>query len=128
VQRLHVALLPRIGPRYDRGVRIFVYGTLLSGERNHRELRGATLVGPARTLAEWELVDLGPFPGIRAGKSAVEGEVWLVDEAHLAALDAFEGDLFVRRTIALEGGEADAWLLATDQAGVVIPSGRYTDR
>lgn len=109
--------------------RIFVYGTLLSGERNHLELQGAERIGSARSLGEWELVDLGPFPGIRAGSSTIEGEVYRVDDAHLARLDAFEGDLFVRRSIALEGGaSADAWILAIDREGVPIPSGRYADR
>jgi gamma-glutamylcyclotransferase (GGCT)/AIG2-like uncharacterized protein YtfP len=108
--------------------RIFVYGTLLPGERNHLELLGARHEGTARTLPGWELVDLGPFPGMREGAGIVEGEVFVVDDAHLARLDAFEGDLFVRRAIALAEGEAEAWILATDQDGPTIPSGRYTDR
>ncbi|MGZ3423176.1 MAG: gamma-glutamylcyclotransferase family protein [Polyangiales bacterium] len=117
----------RVGGERE-GRRIFVYGTLLPGERNHLELLGARHEGAARTQPGWELVDLGPFPGMRAGEGVVEGAVFVVDDAHLAKLDAFEGDLFVRRPIALVEGEAEAWILATDREGTPIPSGRYADR
>ena len=46
--------------------RVFVYGTLLAGEPNHRLLEAASFVGPAETPPVFLLVDLGPFPALVA--------------------------------------------------------------
>ncbi|WP_415841932.1 gamma-glutamylcyclotransferase family protein, partial [Myxococcus xanthus] len=80
--------------------RVFVYGTLLGGEPNHRLLRGARLIGPARTQPRFTLYDYGPFPALASrGKHAVEGEVYEVDALMLAALDRLESHpRFYRRT------------------------------
>ena len=70
---------------------VFVYGTLLFGERNHGLLVSARLVGEARTLPAFQLHDLGPYPGLVAGgEHAIVGEVYAVDDATLAALDRLE--------------------------------------
>ncbi|MBC7171469.1 MAG: gamma-glutamylcyclotransferase, partial [Polyangiaceae bacterium] len=77
-------------PKSQRGapVRVFVYGTLLAGEPNHRMLAGARLVAEARTEPAFELRDLGPFPGlVRGGAHVVVGEVYEVDGSTLVALD-----------------------------------------
>ena len=72
--------------------RVFVYGTLLAGEPNHRLLARARLVTEARTKPAFELRDLGSSPRlVRGGAHAVAGEVYEVDEATLAALDRLEG-------------------------------------
>lgn len=114
--------------------RVFVYGTLLAGEGNHRLLATATLVGEARTEPVFELRDLGPFPGlVSGGAHAVAGEVYEVDEATLAALDRLEGHpRFYRRTrIALDDGAAvETYLLAPEQVEgrPVIASGNWRSR
>jgi gamma-glutamylaminecyclotransferase len=120
-------------PRSQRRAptRVFVYGTLLAGEPNHRLLTGARLVAEARTKPAFELRDLGPFPGlVSGGAHAVAGEVYEVDEATLAALDRLEGHpRFYRRTrIALEDGAAvETYLLAPEQVEgrPVIASGNW---
>jgi gamma-glutamylaminecyclotransferase len=111
------------------GALLFVYGTLKRGCRNHRHLGGQTFVGPARTVPGFTLYDLGGYPGIAADPAAVgvTGEIWTVDAAALARLDAFEGvheGLYRRAPIALQtpSGEtaaatADAYFPTVDLAG-----------
>jgi gamma-glutamylaminecyclotransferase len=98
--------------------RVFVYGTLLAGERNHHVLGEAVCLGPARTAPAFELYDFGPYPGLVAGgKTRVVGEVYAVDDATLARLDWLEGypHLYDRQVIDLEEGEAIAYTVRADQ-------------
>jgi len=95
--------------------RVFVYGTLKSGNR----VRGidsfvpdsqASLIGKAETRPEFSLWDLGAFPAASQGKDSIIGEVWSVDEETFAYLDAIEGypDFYDRRIIKTSKG--DAWI------------------
>ncbi len=73
---------------------LFVYGTLKRGGANHGWLDGQTFLGPAHTAPGLTLYLLGEYPGLVAAPSdreGVRGELWLVDAACLARLDAFEG-------------------------------------
>ena len=105
--------------RMNGGARVFVYGTLLSGEPNHRLLADAELVGAARTEPEFELVSLGAFPAmVPGGGTAVAGEVYEVDPDTLDALDRLEGHprFYRRHAVRLDdGGEVLAYLLTPDQ-------------
>lgn len=111
--------------------RVFVYGSLLAGLHNHHVLSGARLVGPARTPPTFTMFSLGGFPGVvRGGETAIEGEVYEVDAATLAALDQLEGHpRFYRRTpLRLEGGErAETYLLTEAQVEgcAVVASGDW---
>jgi gamma-glutamylaminecyclotransferase len=70
---------------------VFVYGTLLSGQVNHRLLARAELLGPHRTEPCFTLYDLGAYPGAaRGGRTAIAGEVYRVDQAGLVRLDRLE--------------------------------------
>lgn len=93
---------------------VFVYGTLLRGESNHRLLKDAEFVGEARTAPEYDLVNLGAFPGmVLGGDTAVTGEIFRVDYETLAALDRLEGHpRFYRRTpLELDGfGAVEGYL------------------
>ncbi len=106
--------------RTNGKTRVFVYGTLLSGEPNHRLLGDAALVGEAKTEPAFELVSLGAFPAMVAdGRTAVSGEVYEVDADTLAALDRLEGHprFYRRRRIRLEdGGAALAYVFTAEQA------------
>lgn len=103
--------------------RVFVYGSLMAGERNHHVMGPATFVREATTRDCFALHDLGPFPGMvaRAAQgdntpsSAVHGEVYEVDAVTLAHLDAFEGHPhpYRRTLIELDGGE-QAWAYVFD--------------
>nr|WP_217911594.1 gamma-glutamylcyclotransferase family protein [Myxococcus sp. AM011] len=96
---------------------------MLSGEPNHRLLRGARIIGPARTQPRFTLHDYGPFPALASrGKHAVEGEVYEVDALMLAALDRLEGHprFYERTSIALDdAGRVEAYL---------FPKGRLAGR
>lgn len=103
--------------------RLFVYGTLMQGQANHRLLQKpeveAELVGSASALtSRWLMVDLGLYPALlevplahdpkraalaipRDDHAHARGEVWQVSAAGLAVLDSFEGtpSLYVRRSL-----------------------------
>ena len=68
---------------------LFIYGTLMPGLRLEAEMHGARFVGSAQVPGR--LVDVGRFPGLLLGDSQVTGEVYEVDDAHLARLDGVEG-------------------------------------
>src|SRR4051794_39608917 len=51
----------------DDTIRLFDYGSLMAGERDHALVAASKLVGPARTKAEYHLVDLGIYPALVRG-------------------------------------------------------------
>jgi gamma-glutamylcyclotransferase (GGCT)/AIG2-like uncharacterized protein YtfP len=100
---------------------LFVYGTLMSGQRNHPLLaRKAELVGPGRLPGRLVFVDY--YPALVEAENPAEtvvGEVWRVLAPEtLRELDEFEGclevpPLFVRASKTIEVGGAgplDAWV------------------
>jgi gamma-glutamylcyclotransferase (GGCT)/AIG2-like uncharacterized protein YtfP len=103
--------------------RVFVYGTLLAGEPNHRLLARARRVCEASTGEGFALFDLGAFPGmVRAREaSVVVGEVYEVDGPTLEALDRLEGHprFYERTEITLaspaEGEPVWTYLLRPEQ-------------
>lgn len=69
-------------------VRFFVYGTMLSGQRDHAILGNAELLGPAATLGRYTLVDIDVFAALLDdGKTSVQGELYAVEPLLLAAID-----------------------------------------
>jgi gamma-glutamylaminecyclotransferase len=103
-----------------RATRVFVYGSLLAGEPNHRVLeRPRLLAADVRTEASYSLHDLGAYPAmVPDGEDSIVGELYEVDAATLAALDRLEGHpRFYKRTeVALiDGTTAETYLLPRTQ-------------
>lgn len=87
---------------------VFVYGTLKTGG----EIRGLNNMGlnvspqgKAKTsFADYQMIDLGAFPGLLKGKNQIIGEVWQVDAEALYVIDGMEG--FDREEFDWDKGEA----------------------
>lgn len=114
---------------------IFVYGTLLKGESNHRLLEGVSCLGRVRTEARYLLVNLGRFPGmLEGGDSIVEGEVYAVDKKTLDRLDSLEGHprFYERKSVTLQGftEPVEAYFLPRDpyEKKPQIKSGSWRDQ
>jgi gamma-glutamylcyclotransferase (GGCT)/AIG2-like uncharacterized protein YtfP len=94
---------------------IFVYGTLMRDEINHRLLATARFVAEAHTEPCFELFDLGHFPAMSTGgQTVVRGEVYAVDDQTLVRLDRLEGhpDFYQRMPIRLaDGQEVQTYLM-----------------
>jgi gamma-glutamylcyclotransferase (GGCT)/AIG2-like uncharacterized protein YtfP len=74
--------------------RLFIYGTLKRGGRNHAHLAGQKFLGEARIAPGYTLYSLGSYPGMvtqATDRKGVIGEIWAVDATALLRLDAFEG-------------------------------------
>ncbi len=102
--------------------RIFVYGTLKRGCKNHHWLAGQRFIAEARTQPIYRLYDMGGYPGmIRADNGvAVEGEIWEVDEGGMARLDVLEdieGGEYERVLLELEGERVEGYLFLRDVSG-----------
>lgn len=99
---------------------IFVYGSLLKGLGNHLVLKRARFVRDAHTTPAFTLVNLGAYPGLLAGgTTAVRGEVYVVNDETLAALDRLEGhpNFYRRQGIALTSARerVEAYLLPAER-------------
>jgi len=74
---------------------VFVYGTLRQGMGNHHLLQNSKYLGQYRERIDFEMVDLGAFPGLvpYSGlfKSPITLEAYEVDDKTMEDLDRLEG-------------------------------------
>ncbi|HET9955311.1 MAG TPA: gamma-glutamylcyclotransferase family protein [Polyangiaceae bacterium] len=113
---------------------IFVYGTLRRGEANHALLGASTSRGPGLTRPQFELFDLGEYPGMAPeGTTCVVGEVYAVSPETLRRLDRLERHptWYERKPIQLSDGLwVEAYVLprAYCKRGHPIASGDWLTR
>lgn len=91
-------------------MKIFTYGSLMRGEFNNLMLDCGEnkFISKGITKREFELYDMGSFPGIvTGGSNAIVGEVWDICQITLTRLDILEShpDFYKRERIVLQGGE-----------------------
>lgn len=100
-------------------IRLFDYGSLMAGERDHALLASAKLIGPARTRPAFHLVDLGVYAALVAGGDvSVVGELYLVERKACFAIDVHKqcSVLFDRVAIELDDGStAHAYLMPEER-------------
>ncbi len=120
-------------------MKVFVYGTLMSGYGNNRLLVGSTFLGKANTWTPYEMISLGGFPAVVqpdvgfAG-TQVHGELYEVDANTLQDLDRLEGHphFYRRRLVWIEQGadmhEAWIYMVSGDQySGRPVVNGDWRD-
>ena len=113
------------------GTKVFVYGTLMRGERAHSYLSKAEFVGEYR-LSDYAIYNLGLYPGIRPKKGCVVyGEVYAVDDRMLRDMDRYEGEgsLYYRTPVTVENDndriDAVAYVYVHEIYGNEIAGGRW---
>lgn len=103
----------------DKPCRIFIYGTLLPGERDHELLAGACLLGPALTEPSFQLVELNVYAAlIPDGNVAVHGELYATDRETRRRIDVARQVpiLFQRTRLRLaDGSEAETYSMDPEQ-------------
>lgn len=100
-------------------LRLFVYGQLLSGQRDHDALQGAELLEVVHTEPRYTLVDIDFYAALIVdGKTAVRGELYSLDYRHLARVDALRQvpHLFRRDRVQLaDGSQAECYFMSFEQ-------------
>lgn len=82
--------------------RLFVYGTLMKGQRAHDLLENSKYLGKA-ILKGYRKMDLIYYPGIVKDKnSIVEGELYEVDEHTKQRVDVYEGEGYLFKCVDVE--------------------------
>lgn len=89
--------------------KVFVYGTLMSGQSAAGKLSGCPCLGVFR-LADYAMYDLGAYPGIKMcqGENVI-GELYEVDDEAINRLDMYEceGSLYTRTEVMVSREEEE---------------------
>ncbi len=115
-------------------MRIFLYGTLRSGEAYAGEMHGLRYLGDAWTQPIYSLVDCGAWPAmVEDGTTAIYGELYEADAAQVEVLDRFEGvpHLYLQIQVALaDGSTAVGYVMPANRVvgKAVIPGGDWVRR
>ncbi|HYZ51994.1 MAG TPA: allophanate hydrolase [Streptosporangiaceae bacterium] len=112
------------------GLPLLVLGAHLSGEPLNGQLRGARLIGPARTSPDYRMLALGTSPAqlgllrTSTGGHQIDGELWSVPPAVLGELLAALPQPLMLGRVTLEDGRAVTGFLcehaAADRAADMV--------
>ncbi len=80
---------------------LFVYGSLKRGRANHHELRAAKYVSETHTVPDFALRVVAGYPSSSPRFAGDLGELYRIASSALPALDAFEGERYVRHEVEL---------------------------
>ena len=112
---------------------VFVYGTLMRGERASHMLDAYEYCGEF-CLKDYAMYNVSTYPGIKSQKGeCVVGEVYLVDDAGIQRMDEYEeeGSLYIRELVNVENAnenmEAFVYVYNHESVGPVI-RGRWSAR
>ena len=116
-------------------VKLIVYGTLMSGERNHRFCRNAVSINPCTIIGT--LYDTGyGFPAfVPEGDGVVKAELIEIPIEDWAAVDGLEGyprlyDRQLMQATLADGGEATGWVYIMNTLppmATIIESGSWKE-
>lgn len=111
-------------------MRIFVYGSLRRKQGNSHWMTNAQWLGDHR-INDYQLYNLGLYPGAVPGKGTLYGEVYRVDATTLAELDALrvQNGEYTRQLIATPYG--NAWMYVYQRPvskATLIDSGDWLER
>lgn len=114
-------------------MKVFTYGSLMTGMGNHHVMKraGGQLVGPAKIKGRMRAYCSG-FPGVNDNSDRwVTGEVYEVPAEGIAVLDQLEGEgsFYHRKTVTTDQGvEVQAYFLEPkDMQGPLIESGNWRE-
>lgn len=97
----------------DKNIKVFVYGTLKKGFRNHY-LMGGFQGKPAFAPGINLFIGKSPFPFAKRGERTAIGELYEIDEVTLENLDRLEGHpyFYQRELTKIVGEDIDtmAWI------------------
>jgi gamma-glutamylaminecyclotransferase len=115
-------------------MKVFVYGTLMSGFGNNILLNGSKFIGNGVTKNKYTMRSRGiPFVNEYNKTSNIKGEVYEVSHRTLRSLDALEGhpDWYYRKEIDIEledGDDVKADIYFNeDKASKIVESGNYRE-
>lgn len=111
-------------------MRIFVYGSLRREQGNSHWMTNAQWLGDF-SVENYQLYNLGHYPGAVPGEGSVFGEVYRVDAAIMSELDALRttGGEYSRQLIQTPYGSAWMYVYERPVNGrALIPSGDWLDR
>ncbi len=95
---------------------VFVYGTLMRGQRNFHYLRESRFIGEFTTKNIYSMYRFDDYPAVCVnGRHAIQGEVFQIDDEQFTVLDALERypDFYQRMVIDTDYGQA--WMYIVSQ-------------
>jgi len=87
---------------------LYLYGTLMRDGCRNKAISDQKFLREAETTAEYQLLDLGSFPGlvrVEEGGRKVKGELWEIHKSRIPLLDSIEGapNMYRMESIHVEG-------------------------